>query len=120
MRKTLFSLLFAIGTVPAFAGLPYTDMDFRPNPLVKPIDYVRAKNSFEKHVEMLSKLTGIEIIIDIDGLQKHGVSKNTSFEMIFLNCQIIDLVYIMVERVDQNENLMVVLNEDGSLTITGK
>jgi hypothetical protein len=120
MRKTLFSLVFAVGAGTAFGALPYTDPDYRPNPLMKVIDFVRPRNSFENHIKSLSELTGIKITIDRAGLQKHGISKNTSFEAIFCNREIIGTVYCLIEKIDNQDRLTVRQEEDGSLTITSK
>jgi hypothetical protein len=117
MKNLLFTLVLAVCPSVAFASLPYTDMNYRPNPLNKPVDVVVNGKSFAACIDLVEEQAGIRVNIDRKGFRKAGISEKQGIQIARVNCAAMDMVLDLIEQIDPEGKLAVYYEEDGSLTI---
>jgi hypothetical protein len=88
------------------------------NPLDKLVTFTDPKITTEKAVERVSQQTGLTIEIEVDELQKEGITKNQSFGIELKAARAGEAIELILLKGDPKGRLTYFVKEDGTIVIT--
>jgi len=88
------------------------------NPLDKLVTFTDPKITTEKAVERVSQQTGLTIEIEVDELQKEGITKNQSFGIELKAARAGEAIEMILLKGDPKGRLTYFVKEDGTIVIT--
>ena len=88
------------------------------NPLDKLVTFTDPRITTEKAVERVSQQTGLTIEIEVDELQKEGITKNQSFGIELKAARAREAIEIILLKGDPKGRLTYFVKEDGTIVIT--
>lgn len=88
------------------------------NPLDKPVTFSEPKITTEKALERVSQQTRLKIEIDVNELQKEGITKNQSFGIEVKDASASQAIEVILLKGDPKGRLTYFVKEDGTIVVT--